>query len=136
MSHTTLESEPDAPSSVAARIYSNLTTTFVNALVASHASPLLPSGVVVNVNYPAIDNCPAAEDFKWVFAGVFTDPFGKDVETCGRTTLPSESTVVETSGCYVSVAVLSASTKLGVGSALQGEVLDRLSALSWGCLPN
>lgn len=49
-----------------------------------------------------------------------------DVETCGRTVLPAESTVVG-AGCFASVSVMNATTKADVDASVQGAVLGRLS---------
>ncbi|KAH9837798.1 sure-like protein [Rhodofomes roseus] len=139
VSYTTLSSDPNATSTLAARLYSSLTTHFVQTLLA--ASPdlqptsILPNDTIVNVNYPAIDGCADVSDYKWVLARNLWNPFATDVETCGSTRLPDEVSVVNKDGCYVSVSLLSASTKTDVGSDLQAEVLAKLQGLPLSCLP-
>ena len=55
--------------------------------------------------------------------------------TCGSTRLPSESSVVKTSGgCYASVSVGNANTKLDATAAQQGVVLTKLRGIL-SCLP-
>ncbi|KAI8972590.1 sure-like protein [Trametes punicea] len=139
VSYTTLDTDPDGPSSLAARIYSNLTTTFVNTLTTSDAAragePLLPPGIIVNVNYAAIDNCPTAASYSWVLSRLVWDVFQTDVETCGSDHLPTESDVVD-AGCFASVSVLDANTKLDANATVQAQVLERLQGLPLTCLPN
>lgn len=62
------------------------------------------------------------------------NPFETDVKTCGSDSLPSESSVIGTTGCYSSVSVFNASTKLDVDAATQGVVLKKLEGL-FTCLP-
>ena len=54
---------------------------------------------------------------------------GPDVRTCGGTRLPTESKVVGTSGCYVSVSVGNARTKGDAPSAEQAVVLGKLGGV-------
>ncbi|KZT05305.1 sure-like protein [Laetiporus sulphureus 93-53] len=136
VSYTTLESSPDATSTLSALLYSSLTVHFAETLFNSGYSPILPAGVLVNVNYPSIDDCSDVSDYKWVFARNLYNIFATDVQTCGSTTLPTERSVVDTSGCYASVSVISAETKMDVSSTVQAAVLERLSALPLSCLPS
>lgn len=136
VSYTTLQSTPSATSTLSSYIYASLTTYFVKIITDAGLTPILPSGVFLSVNYPSIDDCPAQSDFKWVLSRNLDNIFATDVELCGSTTLPSESTVVGTSGCYASVTVLDAETKLDVDSTLQAAILMRLSDLPLSCLPN
>ncbi|KAI0334141.1 sure-like protein [Cubamyces sp. BRFM 1775] len=117
VSYTTL-ADANATSSVAARIYSDLTATFVNALTAS-----------------AIDGCPNAASYQWVFSRLVWNVFATDVHTCGSDHLPTESNVID-AGCYASVSVLDAQSKLDVNATMQAQVMDRLQALSFTCLQN
>ncbi|RPD60811.1 sure-like protein [Lentinus tigrinus ALCF2SS1-6] len=132
VSYTTLESDPTAASTLAAQVYANLTSNFVSAITSS-PGPFLPSGVIVNVNYAAIDNCPTSASYKWVFSRLVWNIFETDFETCNSNHLPSETSVVN-AGCYASVSVISSSSKLDVNSTLQGQVFDRLQSLSLACL--
>ncbi|PIL26059.1 hypothetical protein GSI_11813 [Ganoderma sinense ZZ0214-1] len=132
VSYTTLESDPTAASSLAAQIYSELTADFVKAIT-STPGPLLPDGVIVNVNYAAIDKCPSAASYKWVFSRLMWNIFETDYTTCGSSHLPHESDVVS-QGCYASVSVISSSSKLDVNASLQGQVFDRLTSLPVTCV--
>ena len=132
VSYTTLESDPTSEATLAAQIYSNLTSAFVSALT-STPGPYLPPGTVVNVNYAAIDNCPTSSSYKWVFSRLVWDPLETDTVTCGSSHLPSESSVVD-AGCYASVTVLNASSKLDANATVQGQVFDRLQGLPVVCL--
>jgi len=51
-----------------------------------------------------------------------------DVQTCGSTRLPVETTVVNTRGCFVSVTVIDAATKKDVNATTQAFVLNRLGS--------
>ncbi|KAH9948082.1 sure-like protein [Amylocystis lapponica] len=133
VSYTTLASSPDSSSSVAARVYGALTAHFAGVLLAGGA-PVLPSGVTLNVNYPAVDSCGAAADYSWVFSRLVQDASAVDVETCGSTVLPYEEEVVGTSGCYASVTVINATSKTDVDAATQSAVLGRLGNLPLSCL--
>lgn len=133
-SYTELYSDPSSSTSKSAWIYASLTVQYTDTLLASGASPLLPPGVIVNVNYPSTKGCRHARDYEWVFARNLAGP-GTDYKTCGSTTLPTEKSVVETDGCYASVSVLNATTKTDVDAGLQGEVHARLAGLPFSCLP-
>ncbi|KZT69465.1 sure-like protein [Daedalea quercina L-15889] len=84
----------------------------------------------------AQNGCSDASDYEWVFSRNVADSSATDYETCGSTTLPTESSVVDTSGCYASVSVLNATTKTDVDATIQGEVYSRLTALPFSCLPS
>ncbi|KZT69464.1 survival protein sure-like phosphatase/nucleotidase [Daedalea quercina L-15889] len=138
VSYTTLYSDPTASSTEAAWIYSALTVLYTQALFATDNDPLLPAGIIVSVNYPSIDNCSDASDYKWVLSRNLWDPFASDFAACSEdgSVLPTESDVVGTTGCYNSVTVLNATTKADVDSTLQGEVYSRLRELPFSCLPS
>ena len=87
----------------------------------------------MNVNYAAIDDCPSADAYKFVFSRLVWDPLETDTETCGSDHLPDESSVVG-GGCYASVSVLSASSKLDVNATTQAQVFARLQSLPLTCL--
>ncbi|OBZ74910.1 Acid phosphatase [Grifola frondosa] len=135
VSYTTLDSSPNSQSSLAARLYSTLTVTFVQTLLASSARPVLPPGVTLNVNYPSTSGCSAAADYSWVFTRLTPNSSAVDVETCGSDHLPDETSVVDRSGCFASVTVINATTKTDVDAATQGAVLARLTGLVT-CLPS
>ncbi|KAI0830107.1 sure-like protein [Trametes gibbosa] len=138
VSYTTLASTPDAASSVAARTYADLTATFVRTLVQGArgaGAPLLPAGVIVNVNYAAVDACAGAGAYEWVFSRLVWNIFETDTTTCGSEHLPSESSVVG-KGCYASVTVLDAQSKLDANASMQALVKERLEGLPFTCLPS
>ncbi|KZT69472.1 sure-like protein [Daedalea quercina L-15889] len=136
VSYTTLESDPTASSSESSWLYGVLTVHYVETLLDTFFYPVLPPGIIVNVNYAPIDDCPSTFDYKWVFSRNLADANATDIWTCGSTTLPAESDVVATSGCYNSVSVLNATTKADVGADLQLEVYTRLLGLPFSCLPS
>ena len=72
--------------------------------------------------------CASPADFQWIFTRLLKSSSATDVETCGSTTLPDETTVVDSSaGCFASVTVMNASTKADVGADVQAAVLERLA---------
>ncbi|KAH9922174.1 survival protein sure-like phosphatase/nucleotidase [Fomitopsis serialis] len=133
-SYTNLTSDPSSSTTKSAFIYAALTVQYTNALLASGSSPLLPSGVIVNVNYPSTKECSDADDYQWVFARNLANSSATDFETCGSTTLPTEKSVVKASGCYASVSVLNATTKTDVDAYMQGQVYNSLTGLPFSCL--
>ncbi|CDO70425.1 hypothetical protein BN946_scf184999.g66 [Trametes cinnabarina] len=140
VSYTTLSTDPNSTASRAARIYADLTATFVDALTTSPAArasdALLPPGVIVNVNYAAVDACAGgAASYGWVLSRLVWNLFETDVERCGARRLPTESSVVG-AGCYASVSVVDAKSKLDVSASVQAEVLERLQGLPLSCLPS
>ena len=121
-------------------VYADLSTTITQALVSS-GKPYLPSGYWLNVNYPAVtsSSCSSVSDFKFVLSRInpaipILTP--DDVKTCnngGR--LPTESHVVDTEGCYASISVGVATTKLDAGAKQQAVVLKKLRSIL-SCLPS
>jgi hypothetical protein len=63
--------------------------------------------------------------------GVFSSP---DTEQCGETRLPTETSVVDTDGCYISVSVGDANDKTTASAEKQAVVLKKLQSLLT-CLP-
>ncbi|KAK7440035.1 hypothetical protein VKT23_017286 [Stygiomarasmius scandens] len=135
VSYTTLTTDPLSTSSLAANIYASLTTTFTNALLASPSRPILPSGIILNVNYPSISECHYASDFSFILTRVQPSSRSTDVRTCGTNRLPVERDVVYMEGCFATVSVINAHTKSDVDAATQDVVLSRLGGLL-KCLPN
>ncbi|KAF5361401.1 hypothetical protein D9758_006250 [Tetrapyrgos nigripes] len=131
VSFTTLTSDPDSTSSIAAGIYASLTTKFVDTLFASTARPILPAQISINVNYPSIDGCSSPDDFKFILTRVFPNLGQTDVETCGTDRLPWEVTTILRSGCFATVSVFNVGTKLDANAAAQGVVLEGLGASIW-----
>ena len=135
VSYTTLTSESTSTDTLSALIYARLTTNFTSTLLSSpNAGPVLPPGITLNVNYGSTTfsssgvpngDCASASDFTWVFTRILQNDGEIDVETCGSTRLPDETTVVH-AGCFASVSVMNASTKADVDAATQGVVLARL----------
>ena len=92
---------------------------------------LLPKGVALNVNFPsASGGCIEASAFKFVLSRLTSanSSTPADVETCGTTRLPTENSVVGTSGCFNSVTVINATTKTDVDAVTQALVLNRLES--------
>ena len=135
---TALTSSPTAPSVLAAETYAALTVRFLAALFTQPAaSPsLLPGGVTINVNFPAVEEACGADDVQWVLARTFPVLFGNpdDVVVCGNGgRLPQDYTVVRGAGCFASVSVISATTKRDADKTLQADVLARLGGLGFVC---
>lgn len=133
VSYTTLDSSPNSSNSQTARIFAALSLKFTNTLLASSVKPILPPGIVINVNYPAISNCPSASSYSFVFARINANSSATDVQTCGSSHLPTENTVLS-AGCFASVSVYNASTKADVGATMQQFVLNKVSSILT-CLP-
>jgi len=134
VSYTTLVSSPTSSSSKAALIYAALSVEFTQALLSSSVTPILPQGIAVNVNFPSISDCGSASDFSFVFSRINANSSAIDVNTCGSDHLPTESTVLSTSGCFASVSVFNGSTKADVDASTQQFVLNKLSSILH-CLP-
>ncbi|KAJ7079768.1 sure-like protein [Mycena belliarum] len=128
VSYTTLTTAPTSAGSKAALIYSQLSVTLLKTLLAS-SGPILPAGIALNVNYPSTSSCTSAAAFKFVLTRINSNSGATDVQTCGTTHLPTESSVVAKSGCFASVSVFNASTKGDVNPATQAVVLAKLSSL-------
>jgi hypothetical protein len=124
-----------------ASIYASLATTLTTTLLASGA-PLLPANTWLNVNFPAAGAgtpCTSPDQFAFVLSRIYSAvPLvsGDDVVTCNNgARLPTESNVVGTSsGCFVSVSVGHADTKLDANAFEQAVVLQKLSGILT-CLP-
>lgn len=118
------------------QIYSDLSLNITETLVAA-GKPYLPKDIWINVNFPAVgaegEACSRTSDFKFVLTRVY--PWlGGDVETCGGTWLPDETSVFNSDGCHVSVSVSNAWTKADVDAATQKVVLDKLAPIL-SCMP-
>ncbi len=91
--------------------------------------------MTINVNFPTLTDECTALDIQWVFTRSLPSIFSNDVVACDNGgKLPTEGDVVA-AGCFASVTVLDADTKLTVGKELQADVLARLSGLGFVCLP-
>lgn len=119
-------------------VYADLSANVTQSLVAS-GKPYLPSDVWLNVNFPAVsDNtCSSPADVKFVLSRInsATSSTAKDVKTCGSTRLPTESKVVDTSGCYASISVGNAVAKTDANTTEQAIVFKKLQSIL-SCLPN
>lgn len=132
VSFTTL-STPSA-STTTANTFAVLGVIFTQALLAqpfNSSSPILPTNVTINLNYPdATGPCtdPSAFDFiltRVTTAQATTPP---DVETCGTTRLPTEASVIAMTGCHATVSVMDANTKVDIDASTQQFVLNRLES--------
>ncbi|KAF9017670.1 sure-like protein [Hymenopellis radicata] len=131
VSYTTLTSDPDSDNTRTSRTISSLAVTFVKAITTAEGA-ILPPNVSINVNFPSTQNC-AESDYKWVLSRIFWNPFATDVTTCGSSSLPTESDVVD-AGCFASVSVFDATSKTDADEDAQKYVLDRLGDFL-SCLP-
>ncbi|KAH6612196.1 survival protein sure-like phosphatase/nucleotidase [Chaetomium sp. MPI-SDFR-AT-0129] len=125
-------SDPEAPRS---KVYADLATSLTNAVIDS-GKPYLPEDVWLNVNFPKVEGqCTDVSQFKWVLSrinvGVFSEP---DTEQCGGTRLPTETSVLDTDGCYISVSVGDANDKTTAPAEKQAVVLEKLQSILT-CLP-
>ncbi|KAF7307745.1 SurE domain-containing protein [Mycena kentingensis (nom. inval.)] len=131
VSYTTLDSDPTSTSTRSALVYSQLAVNLVDQIL-STAKPFLPAGTLLNVNFPSFFNaCSSVDDFSFVLtrinsANSSTPP---DVATCGTTRLPTESSVIARSGCFISVSVMLSSNKGDANSTMQGVVLGKLAPI-------
>ena len=71
-------------------------------------------------------DCASPSNFQWVFTRLLKNSIAVDVATCGSTTLPDDTTVVD-AGCFASITVMNASTKADVSADVQAMVLERLA---------
>ncbi|PSS30862.1 hypothetical protein PHLCEN_2v2589 [Hermanssonia centrifuga] len=133
---TALYNIPPSSSILAAQAYSFATATFLSSFFSQpSSSPLLPPGVTINVNFPTLTDECTASDIQWVFTRSLPSIFSNDVVVCDNGgKLPTEGDVIA-AGCFASVTVLDADTKLTVGKELQADVFARLSGLGFVCLP-
>ena len=127
-----------APVQTYMTVYADLSVNVTQGLVAS-GKPYLPSGIWLNVNFPAVSDstCSSPADAKFVLSRInsATSSTAKDVKTCGSTRLPTETTVVGTSGCYASISVGNAVAKTDANATEQAIVLKKLQSIL-SCLPN
>ncbi|KAL2012477.1 hypothetical protein VTN00DRAFT_2 [Thermoascus crustaceus] len=115
------------------QIYAELSRNLTDSLIAS-GTPYLPNDIWLNVNFPEVNDtsCNRADDFGFVLSRIYDAVPGvtpDDVETCGNRRLPTESTVVGTPGCYVSVSVGTAGDKQDANSTIQGVISNKLSRM-------
>ncbi|KAF2460274.1 5'/3'-nucleotidase sure [Lineolata rhizophorae] len=125
----------DAPETpLYSRIYADLAVNLTETMHAASA-PYLPEDTYLNVNFPEVteSRCNDAAQFEFVLTRIFprvSIVMPEDVETCGSTTLPTETSVVNNDdGCYVSVSVGNAGSKADASPEEQAQVLDVLQGL-------
>ncbi|KAK5993837.1 Acid phosphatase [Cladobotryum mycophilum] len=116
-------------------VYAQLATQLTNKVLAS-GKPYLPKDVFLNVNFPEVTGaCTDASKFKWVLSrinpGTISAP---DVNWCGSTRLPTELSVHDTDGCYISVSIGDANDKTTINDDRQAVVLAKLKDILT-CLP-
>ncbi|KKY34519.1 putative 5 3nucleotidase [Diaporthe ampelina] len=125
-----------APVPARSLVYADLAANLTNAIIDAGA-PYLPPGIFLNVNFPEVTGqCTTADAFKFVMSRInprtiFSAP---DVDTCGSTALPTDTSVVDAEGCHVSVSVGECSNKSTADAENQKVVLDKLGSLLT-CLP-
>ena len=126
-----------APLQTYMTVYAELSTNVTQSLVAS-GKPYLPSGIWLNVNFPAVSGstCSSPVDFRFVLSRINSATSGTaaDVETCGSSRLPTETSVVDTTGCYASISVGNAVGKTDADATEQAVVLEKLQSIL-SCLP-
>lgn len=119
-------------------VYADLSTNVTQTLIASK-KPYLPSNTWLNVNYPAVSDstCSSLKQFKFVLSRINSAASGAapDFYTCGSSRLPTESSVVNTPGCYASISVGIATSK-GDANAAQQAVAQQKLAKILSCLPS
>ena len=124
-----------SPVPVRSRVYAELATQLTNKVIQS-GKPYLPDDVFLNVNFPeAVGACENARNYKWVLSrinpGIISAP---DVDWCDSDRLPTETDVVDTDGCYISISIGDASDKTTVNDERQNIVLEKLRDILT-CLP-
>lgn len=110
--------------------YAALSTNITQTLIAS-GTPYLPAGTWLNVNYSPVGStsCSSESDFQFILSRIYPTLGSPDVATCGSSRLPRESTVMDTAGCYASISVGVASTKLDADADDQSVVLGKLRSI-------
>ncbi|CAM1507904.1 Fc.00g047520.m01.CDS01 [Cosmosporella sp. VM-42] len=116
-------------------VYAELATQLTTKIIAS-GKPYLPKDTFLNVNFPKVEGaCTDASKFKWVLSrinpGTISAP---DVEWCGDDRLPTENSVHDTDGCYISVSIGDATDKTTINDDRQDVVLAKLKDMLV-CLP-
>ena len=131
VSYTTLTTNPNSTATKAALVYADLTTQ-ISAAVWNSGAPFMPPGHILVVNYPAFPRCTDASQYKFVLAK-FGDTGARSVQTCGQTTLPLASDVVNAKGCFASVTLLNGTAFHDATEKKQAVMIKRLGDFL-GCL--
>ncbi|KAL9111803.1 MAG: hypothetical protein Q9227_003862 [Pyrenula ochraceoflavens] len=119
------------------KVYSELSTNVTETLIAS-GTPYLAMSTWLNVNFPTSNDstCNSPSQFKFILSRINAATGATDVETCNNGgTLPTESSVVATPGCYASISVGDAATKGDVDADAQFVALMKLQDIL-SCLPS
>ncbi|PGH17603.1 5'/3'-nucleotidase SurE [Helicocarpus griseus UAMH5409] len=119
------------------QVYADLATNLTDTLIAA-GTPYLPEDIWLNVNFAEVteDKCSSVDQFQFVLTRIFKAfPLitPDDVDACGETYLPTETSVVR-KGCFVTVSVGTAENKKDADSDAQKVVLEKLGSLLT-CLP-
>ncbi|XP_006462460.1 hypothetical protein AGABI2DRAFT_193599 [Agaricus bisporus var. bisporus H97] len=133
VSYTTLETDPNAQSTIDAKIYTALVRKFLSGYLAGHSSDpssrLVPAGTTVNINFSATNICNNNPDnFRFVATKSFSNTPGGDTERCGSRQLPLEQTVSD-AGCFVTISVINSTTETNSRAAEQKAVFDKADSL-------
>ncbi|KAF5347262.1 hypothetical protein D9756_009888 [Leucocoprinus leucothites] len=138
VSYTTLTSDPNGSSTVSANVYSSLILKFLSTyLSGGSATPIVPSGFTININFSLTGSCGnSVNKFKWIATRLVRSTSGVDTTRCGTNNLPDETTVSilgdilgSISGCVATVSVIDANTKADAPAAAQKAVFDRLDSI-------
>ncbi|KAF8674078.1 Survival protein SurE [Rhizoctonia solani] len=112
-------------------LYGQIAQKLVATLTAT-SKPWLPSGVGLNVNFPAVSStCSKVSDFQFVLTRLYWNPLRTDVVTCNNGGhLPDETPTKNTSGkCYVTISAFDAQNKRDASVEEQAAVLAKLSSI-------
>ncbi|CAE6488511.1 unnamed protein product [Rhizoctonia solani] len=112
-------------------LYAQIAQKLVATLTAT-SKPWLPSGVGLNVNFPAVSStCSKVSDFQFVLTRLYWNPLRTDVVTCNNGGhLPDETPTKNTSGkCYVTISAFDATNKRDASVEEQAAVLSKLSSV-------
>ena len=126
VSYTTLQSDPNSLATIAALVNSQLTVDFVNALLEGDDDVIVPEDTIININTSDVTDCTDPDAFDFIFTRNLADPTATDVVVCGTNHLPVEADVINADGCFVTISVISATTKTDVDAATQQVVFDRV----------
>lgn len=115
------------PPPLGSLVFADLALNLTTRLVAAGA-PYLPDDTYLNVNFAAVSeaNCTEASMFQWVFTRIYPNLFADDIALCGSDTLPQETAVVHSGGCYASVSAGSCSDKTTASKEVQQAVYDKI----------
>jgi hypothetical protein len=122
-------------------VYAGAALRLTQALLAA-GPPYLPANTILNVNFPNAGpgtDCETVASVKFVLSRVY-DALGLpiDAKSCGSKSLPSETKVVGTAGCYASVSLLktyeTSWIKLDASNSEQQQVLNKIGSFL-SCLP-